>query len=558
MEVKKSLTRFFSMNLKGKDAAKEIARWEEKSSQDDYSIVGIRRAAELILQHKDLPVHIAGDYDVDGKCASAILYRTLKKLEFKDVRIHIPKRFTDGYGLNERILSECIGGGLLVTVDNGIAACDLVKKAKTSGLDVIVTDHHLPMLDETGNVLLPEAAVVIDPNAIQGSADFSGYCGAGLAYKLSLFLLDKEGDTDAGFRNQLLTIAALATVCDMVPMIEENHVFVKHGLVLLERKETFPGILALMESFSLSETVTEQDLGYKLGPCINADTRLDEDSTVALDLLLEDDIMKAAGLAARLKEKNEERKALCEKAEADAEKVIKHYHMEENFPLILNLGKVCREGLIGILAGKLAEKYAVPTIVFAETESGLLKGSARSYGGIDIHQQISSAKDLLQTFGGHASACGLSVLKKDYFDMRKRITDSAEMTCSRPARLGKSFDIEVTEEEIPEVIEELKAFQPFGEDFERPVFKVSEFTCLPKDGLYFKALKKEGVKLEGKVSSAVGFGFQQMLEGKRPKDISLIGDIQQNCWNGRSSVQIMFSDLEIRSEYITKTLSSVS
>lgn len=547
-----SVSEYVSRTLGVSDAGKEMRRWKDKSEDGDYSLVGLKRASVLIGRYRKKTVTIVGDYDVDGKCALAILKRTLNVLGYADVRTRIPYRISEGYGLNEAIIDEIdVDDSLLITVDNGIAAHAAIEKARNRGMEIVITDHHLPTKGDDGEPIIPRADVVIDPNAIENSADFNGYCGAGIAYKLACYLLDQACYDDPSFKAGLLTLAVIATVCDSVPLIEENHVFVKKGLEHLSSGETFTGVKALLWAMYLNGHVTEGDIGYKIGPCINADNRLFDDSTLAVDLLLCDDETKAKELAEKLKSVNETRKELCVIAEKVSDKVISAYHMEEDFPLVVNLGKTVKEGLIGILAGKLAEKYGVPAIVFVETEDNLLKGSARSAGGIDLHKVISeAASDLLSSFGGHAAACGLSVTKDNYREMRARLRDYCSENEKRPQMSETlSYDLDVNEDQATAVLDEIRHFAPFGEGLPEPVFKLSEFKVVPQGGSYFSTMAREGVKFTGEIT-AVGFGFSSLLEGEKPKTLTLYGKLSENYFKGQLSPQIVFDDLEITSRFV--------
>lgn len=546
---------FASRELNVKDARKEIARWEGKSDSGDYSLVGMMRASVLIKMYKGRPITVVGDYDVDGKCAAAILGRVLKRLGYS-VTVRNPRRISEGYGINEAIVDEIESNdSLLITVDNGITAFDAINKARARGIDVIITDHHLPAADENGEAQIPEAEVVIDPNAIENSADFKGYCGAGIAYKLACYLLDQAEDGDETFRNSLLTLAAVATIADCVPMREENHVFVRKGLELLSKGETFPGMRALLWELYLAGRVTEEDVAFKIAPCINADTRLEDRASAALDLLFCDDEIKAKELARDLKTLNETRKELCSIGEALADKVILGYGMTDDFPLVVNVGDKVKEGLIGILAGRLAEKYRVPAFVFAETEGGILKGSGRSAGDINLHAAVSaSCSGLLETFGGHAAACGLSVKKENFIEMKTRMRSFFAENEVRPAAAGESFyDFEITEPEITGVLEEMKKYSPYGEGFPSPVFKVASFLVTPSNGEWFATLAKDGVKFTGPTDTvAVGFGFGEAMEGEKPKTVDLYGSVCENYFKGKVTPQVVFTDMEITSRYSVK------
>ena len=359
--------------------------------QKDPYLHGLKEAVQFVklkLRHK-VPVHIVGDYDVDGEMSTAILELALETFGGYPVHVRLPRRFSEGYGLSMKIIDE-ISDGLIITVDNGIAALEQVKAAKAKGLSVVVIDHHLPVRNpDTEEIILPEADYVIDPKAIEGSM-FSEYCGAGLAYRFAKALLTEEHP----IMNNLLVFASIATVTDMVPLIGDNRTIVKEGLEHINQRDVTFGLQILLDRLKLNH-VTEEDYGFLIGPVMNASGRMLDDGPIDVVNMVTSladpanpefirKTMYLQDLADELVERNEKRKEAVEKDLIEAENIIREKTLMNNNPLIVYSPNFW-EGTIGILAGKLAEKYQVPCLVFTKSSAkGIAKGSGRTYGNIHL------------------------------------------------------------------------------------------------------------------------------------------------------------------------------
>ena len=370
--------------------------------QKDPYLHGLKEAVQFVklkLRHK-VPVHIVGDYDVDGEMSTAILELALETFGGYPVHVRLPRRFSEGYGLSMKIIDE-ISDGLIITVDNGIAALEQVKAAKAKGLSVVVIDHHLPVRNpDTEEIILPEADYVIDPKAIEGSM-FSEYCGAGLAYRFAKALLTEEHP----IMNNLLVFASIATVTDMVPLIGDNRTIVKEGLKHINQRDVTFGLQILLDRLKLNH-VTEEDYGFLIGPVMNASGRMLDDGPIDVVNMVTSladpanpefirKTMYLQDLADELVERNEKRKEAVEKDLIEAENIIRKKTLMNNNPLIVYSSNFW-EGTIGILAGKLAEKYQVPCLVFTKSSAkGIAKGSGRTYGNIHLKYLLDKASDLL-------------------------------------------------------------------------------------------------------------------------------------------------------------------
>ncbi len=403
----KLLKDVFLRNI-GASSFDEINGWFKKSYADEYHIDRLKEAADLCMKFKDLHVTIIGDYDVDGTTATSTLLLGLRSLGFKHVSYRIPKRFSEGFGINNTIIDE-IESGLVITCDNGIAQPEAIKRAKDKGLTVIILDHHEPLVVD-GEIVYPQADIIIDPNAIMDSADYNGYCGCGLCYKFIKALGVSKQTLD-----KALSMVALATIADVMELREENYVFVKNGFkALLNPNITTSGIYALVCAFDLSRHITAKDIGFKLGPALNACSRMDDDGARnAVELLtFEGPFPLAIIKAESIITLNNDRKSLKKLGLEKAHKIIEDNCLYGDYPIVLRVD--VPEGIIGIIAGNICEEYNVPAIVVCKTEEGILKGSARSCGDYNMKEHLDKVSHLLIRHGGHAGAAGLSLMQENF------------------------------------------------------------------------------------------------------------------------------------------------
>lgn len=366
---------------------------------------------------KGLHVAIIADYDVDGILAAINLYEGLKEyikqagLTNKLI-VRFPKRFSEGYGLSSRIIDEIPCGYFIITVDNGIAALEQIAQAKRKGIPVIVTDHHL-----CSDTSLPSADIIVDPNAIGGS-EFAGYCGAAIAYRFAKTLIPKNKK----LLEQLLALTAIATITDVMPLYGDNRNIVKRGLKLLNQRKVPYGMNVLLNLLRI-EYIQEDDIGFKIGPVLNAAGRLEDNGAEKVfnllkmkepnNPMLESD-QEAYTAALELIELNKKRQNIVKES---MDKIQEDYPDDvlANERCIVLYDSSFNEGIIGILAGKLTEKYDVPAFVFTDPiypkKIGLYKGSGRSARNIHLKNLLDKNKDLLNGYGGHAGAAGLSIDK---------------------------------------------------------------------------------------------------------------------------------------------------
>lgn len=534
----KTVEEVFLQNMQVNSTA-EINEWFKKSYAHDYKINDLMKAVEFAKTFKDKPVLIAGDYDGDGITATSIMYLALKWAGFKKVSYRIPKKFSEGFGINMNTV-DSIDDGLIITVDNGIAQVDVINTAKAKGLSVIVIDHHLPTVDEKDNIpLFPEADFIIDPPTFEGSSDFDGYCGAGLAFKFACELLGYEDKVKI---SKLQTLAAIGTITDVMDLREENYVIVKNAMKMMSNQLLCTkGLWQLLSTLNMTTTITSHDIAFSVGPTINAGPRMNDDgATEVVKLLIEeDDYMAARVLAEKLKLLNDERKKIQKEAlEIAQEKVAECYG---EIPLVIFLPDV-KEGIIGIVAGKIAEQTNVPTFCLTNTEEGIIKGSGRSCGNYNMKAELDKCQGLLLKYGGHVGAAGLSVKEDDFDLLKKTLQDNC--TGYECEQNDSFYNLEISVKDIPLCLEQLSKYEPWGHGNPSPVFKINDFSLTQKYGKWMQKMgtDKSTVKLFGKVADAIGFGFTDIIEYEGPVNFELLGSLSYNYYKGNASNQIEFSD----------------
>ena len=491
-------------------------------------IKNLTEMGNFIKSNLEMPITIIGDYDCDGVTSSALLYKVLVALGAKKVNVRLPKRFSEGYGLNMSIIDE-IENGLILTVDNGIVATEQVKKAIDKGLLVGIIDHHIGDPEN-----LPNAHCIVDPNALPG--EFNGYCAAGLAYRLAEELKVETPD--------MLALAAIGTVADVMELKHDNRRLVIEGLRTINEGKAGEGIYALLNEFNL-DLVNEDTIGFTIGPAINASGRMFDNGAITPFMLLSEKSKDLEGLAKDLKETNESRKRETVKAMELANLIIAEDCLYGDTPLVIYGDKEQQfhEGIVGIVAGRLAEMHKVPVFVFTEGEDGNLKGSARTFGTFNVKNLMDECQELLIKYGGHAGAGGLSCKREDIEALKAKMKSLME-GYSEPEKENDLFDLEIEASEIPSIIEELEKYAPYGEGNRRPIFKVNHYSLFPKNGVCFKTIGTNGIKLFGGDSEAIAFGNERFQELGEPKILTIYGSLSVNRWKGYVTNQLEFVDLE--------------
>lgn len=536
------------------DEIGDLKSWFIKSNQNNYKIKNIEKIIKKINEYKEKPVFILGDYDADGVTSMSIIYLALKFKNFSYVDCIAPRR-DEGFGLNKDMVNkkglkannlgfkckDC----LIITVDNGIAQLDTIEYAKQLGFSVIVTDHHLPVVEE-GNKKLPNADYIINPNAIENSSDFNGYCGAGLAYKLAFELL-----ADDKRKYLLRSIAAIGTICDQMSLVEENYVIVNNALYDLNNKinTQLPVFKALSEIFNIAKW-DSSTIGFTIGPAINALERVENGAClIGVKLLTCFNYDKCLQYAIRLKKYNEKRKYLTQVAMKKADEILEKEEISDK-PIVICIPGI-KEGLIGIIAGRICEKYKLPVGVFTDGKDDILKGSFRSIEGFNIIDLLNKSGELFETYGGHEGAAGASILANNFSAMKESLLKNS-IEIEKESTDLYYYDLEIDNKDIIHAIEENERFEPFGMGHEEVKFKINNFFLEPDYGDLIKEMKGNSVRLKSTYSKAIGFSLLDLAKDniKNPGNLTVYGSIQYNYWKKDDgdiiiNPQIIMDDFEI-------------
>lgn len=448
---------------------------------DPLLLKDMEKAAGIILEkvrHKKR-IRIIGDYDVDGICAAYILLTGIRALGGA-VDTVIPHRMKDGYGLSDHLIRAAGEEGIdtIVTCDNGIAAGPQVRMAREMGMTVVVTDHHEVPYEEDADggdgrvFLLPEADAVVDPRQPECGYPFKQICGAVVAFKLVQALLTlsefQDGHRMKKMQEEMLSFAALATVCDVMDLKDENRIIVREGLRLMAQTEN-PGLKALLAVNGIEDrTLSPYHAGFIIGPCMNATGRLDT-ARRALELFDARQWKEAVTIAGDLKSLNDSRKQMTEEGVEEAIAQVEGSEIGKDRVLVLYLPD-CHESLAGIIAGRIREKYGKPAFVLTRGEEGV-KGSGRSIEAYHMYEEITACKELFTRYGGHKMAAGLSMRGEEEIEIfRRKLNENCKLT-------EEDFE-EVVHIDVPmplclatkEFVRELSLLEPFGTGNPRPLF----------------------------------------------------------------------------------------
>lgn len=508
-------------------------------------------------------IRIIGDYDVDGIISVFILYTALKECG-ANVDYEIPDRIKDGYGINENIVKTAYDEDVdtIITCDNGISAIDQIQYAKNLGLTVIVTDHHdVPFVEENGvrTFISSQADAIINPKQIECEYEFKSICGAGVAFKLMEVLYEELGmNKEECYK--LIEFVAIATVCDVVDLIDENRIFVKNGLNMLNNTTNI-GIKALKKASGLEDKeITAYHLGFVIGPCLNASGRLDS-AKKGLELLLMENYEDAENLAQEIVDLNDARKDMTKEGVDRAINIIDSTEVTNDKILVVYIPDI-HESLAGIVAGRVKEKYNKPTIILTKSEEGV-KGSARSIEEYNMFEGLLACKELLDKFGGHPMAAGLSLQEDKVDELRKELNNKCKLTdedLTRKIMIDASLPLEYLNINL---IKELDVLEPFGKGNAKPVFgvrdvKVTKAMLLGKDKniLKLRLLTNNNLTIdamifndlenfENKVIEKYGNEGLDNLYNKFNNNISMDFTFYPsiNEWNGNKSIQIIVNGI---------------
>lgn len=497
------------------------------------------KIASAIKADKQIFIH--GDYDVDGVCATAIVWDFLHNVAGAKVLPYIPSRFDTGYGLTEQSLDHLVeqGAELIITVDCGIRDAELVQSYLNKGLEFVITDHH--ELNE--NADFPDDVPIVHPGHPQGSYPMRDVCGALVAWKLMCAVNDELGlGADMG---QYLDLVAMATVCDVMPLTDENRVVVTKGINSL-RQQQRPGMQALMQVAKLApQDLQAYHFGFVLGPRINAAGRL-ESAMQALRLLSTAQLPLAQQYAAELDALNSQRQdqtqQLLEAAEAE---IVK---LPPNQKLYFIYGQDWPEGIVGLIAGKLTEKYYRPVLIGSLNSEGTIVGSARSIPAFHIADALNSMDNHLERHGGHAQAAGFTVKQDKVEQLRADLIAKAEAELNDEDLTGDlRIDVVTTPGKLSiDDVKELDKLEPFGFKNPKPIValdevEVAKVRIFGKQKQHISFTVTDGNAYVDGVAFNQADRFADIVEGDI---ISVAGSPGINEWNGRQSVQIIIKDIQ--------------
>jgi single-stranded-DNA-specific exonuclease len=545
---------------------------------DPFLFNDMERAVDLVIKHikEQNKIVVYGDYDADGVTATAVLMDVLGTLR-AEVEPYIPDRVSEGYGLNREAVKELSAAGvkLIIMVDGGIRSKEEVEYAKGFGLDVIVTDHHVPPVfneDSNGNRIpkrvsdsldgLPDC-LIINPLVENEKYPFKYLAGVGVAFKLAKAIISKSKlsqDDKRKLEERVLDLVAVGTVADCVTLLGENRILVKRGLEVLNKTGRI-GLRELIKAAQINngKKLDSWNIGFQIAPRLNAAGRMDHANT-ALELLLTKNKKEAEAIARRLDDRNIERQRTTEDIVEQIESGLAPPPLHPPLPrggvmddkIIIAVTpdeEVWNEGVIGLAAGKISERYYLPALVITKNEEGY-KGSGRSIEEFNIVEALEECSELLDKYGGHPAACGFSLKEENLEKFKEKIAKIAERKLKGVNLTPKiKIEAEIGLDEISEeLIAEVEKFAPFGQNNERPKFlsrgvKIVDIITMGIDGKHIKLRVKSE---ESRIISAIGFSQAEQWRDLRIGDkIDIVYYIEMNEFNGRSEAQLKIVDIKM-------------
>ncbi|MFD3157547.1 single-stranded-DNA-specific exonuclease RecJ [Haloimpatiens sp. FM7330] len=552
---------------RGINTPQEIKKFMRASLEDLYNPLlmkdmdkGTDIIKEAIQQNKKICIY--GDYDADGVTSTTILYKALTKLG-SNVKYHVPDRENEGYGMNKnriKILKD-EGIDVILTCDNGIACTEEVKLAKELGMTVVITDHHeLPFIEDKGErtYVIPEADAVINPKRKDCSYPFKLLCGAGISLKFTQVLFEKFNLKNENMK-EYIELAGIGTICDVVDLVDENRIIAKNAIEIMNDTNNL-GLKCLIELIGC-KSVKSYTIGFQIGPCINATGRLDT-AALSVELLLCKDEKRAKELADILYQLNKKRQEMTNKNVDEIIDSIENCDMKNDKVLLIYKEDV-HESIAGIVAGKIREKYNVPTIVLTGGKE-MPKGSGRSIEEYNLFEELMQCKNLIYKFGGHPMAAGLSIEEENICKLRQKLKENCTLTNQDiipKIRIDKRLPFAYISSNL---IQEINSLEPFGKGNASPVL-AEKNVCIQRIAILGK--DKNTLKLKCRINNsnrcidALGFGkvdeFTELLKehyGERylqiinnPMNLKLdiIFTPYENEYMGNKTVQVRINDVRI-------------
>lgn len=538
--------------VQGEDAVREYLEADIATVSDGSELTDMQRGVDIIYDAVKAGkyIRIMGDYDVDGVTSTYILYKGLTGLGAKCDKF-IPHRITDGYGLHEPAIRDAYEAGVqvILTCDNGIAAANEIKLAKELGMTVVVTDHHeVPYTeDESGTrrYIIPDANAVIDPKRPEDDGVFKEICGAVVAWKFMGCLYKKFGKEQEFKNSDFLEIASLGTVCDVMELQHDNRAIVKEGLKKMQDTSNI-GLQALLEVLGLRDkALTSYDYGFKIGPCINAEGRLDT-ANEAFDMLVETDYDTAIKRAEQMRDLNVERQNLTKEGMEEAFKII-DAEMQDDKVLVVYLPEA-HESIAGIIAGKIRERYCKPAFVLTKGDGDFLKGSGRSIEAYSMYEKLVEVKNLMLGFGGHPMAAGLSLKEENLEKFRQELNVRSGLTDADfipKVMIDVILPVDFLTQNF---IRQLEILEPFGKGNEKPVFaqssvKANRAEIIGKNKNVLKITFNSRNCKSGVCFHDIETKEQFLNQNGKLYDFKMLYYPTLNEWNGVTSIQANVQDI---------------
>ena len=537
------MNKFFTQLVKARHLSDDFLHPRYENLIDPLILPDMDKAIDRIKKALSTAekILIYGDYDVDGVTASTLMEQALKMAGAKNIEVMLPDRFIDGYGMSERLIKRAKEDGftLVITVDCGSRNHTIIDELNHECIDTIITDHH--ECEDT----LPEAIAIVNPHRhdFMGPDTLKDLAGVGVAFKLAEALA-KSGLIRKGQEKWLLDLVLLGTICDSMSISQENRILTYFGKIVLEKTRR-PGLRELIKN-SVTKQITSEIIGFQLGPRLNAAGRLDT-AEISLKLLRTASVAEAAALAAKLEDLNKKRRT--EQRAATSEIAARLQKSPEDTPVIIETG-TWHEGILGIIAGRLVEKYHKPAFVLSEVEDGIFKGSGRSFGDFNLAKALEYAKSAIEGGGGHAAAAGVQVKRENLYAFREKINEYYNsLNLKDQDRFLKhhaDIDIDSLKDFNLDLIEDLSQLEPFGPGNEEPIFclknaEIADSRRMGQDGTHLRLdlRAKDGASIKSVAFSAPDAWFHLY-------DDELYNFLIQptvNEWNGIRSVEARLLDI---------------
>lgn len=534
------------LNDRGYNSEEEIQEFlsmKPKKTYDPFLLLNMAEGVDLVLSavENNERICVYGDYDADGVTATSILLEFLSNIT-SNLSYYIPSRFDEGYGLNKTAMEKIsnAGVGLVITVDCGSVSREEVEYGKKLGLKILVTDHHRADNDRLPNCL------VINPNQPDCEYPFKGLAGCGVAFKLAQAIARTIGMPSQTFNNTL-DLVAIGTIADVMPLIDENRTLVKYGLMRLNSANREP-LKKLMEGIGLQVgEVTSFNIAFGIAPHINSAGRI-KAARLGVKLFRSTSDDEISEIVEIIKDCNKQRKALQDDIYEECLKKIKEeYKKNKQIPNFIFIDlENAHEGVTGIVAGRLKERFYRPVAILTKTEDGVFKGTSRSIDGLDIHSLLSNFSNLFINFGGHKAACGFTISEANVLLLREGIGNAMKDELSRNPELLKrqwSWDIKLIPEDVTiNFAQDLLLFEPSGKCNEKPTVavdgKIVNLKAMGSEGQYrrFQLVSEKS----NSFVSCVCFGIEEgsVDELRESGYVRAIGNISVNRWNGNVSPQM--------------------